>query len=172
MIDFKKIEYLKVGNNRQQIAYNELVELNIFNDLEIYNPILTGTIPIEIDIQKSDLDIICECKNHDVFAKRLKQLYGNKKDFKLHTKIFQGLQSTIASFYGNYFEIEVFGQNIPTEKQNAYMHMLIEHKILKEREIKFKNEIIKLKKDGLKTEAAFAKLLGIKGNPYDELLKL
>ncbi len=172
MINFKNIEYLKSGNDKQQIAYNELIELNIFKNLEIYNPILTGTIPIEIDIEESDLDIICECKNHDVFAEKLRQLYGDKKGFKLHIKTFQGLKSTIASFRAKYFKIEVFGQNILTEKQNAYRHMLIEYKLLKENGIKFKNEIIKLKKDGLKTEAAFAKLLGIKGNPYNELLKL
>ena len=63
MIDFKDIGYLKNGNLRQQNAFDVLSELDIFEKLKEYNPILPGTIPIEIDLPKSDLDIICECKN-------------------------------------------------------------------------------------------------------------
>ncbi len=50
--------------------------------------------------------------------------------------------------------------------------MITEHAILKEKGKNFKQEIIKLKASGLKTEPAFAKLLGIEGDPYEELLKL
>ncbi len=172
MINFTNIEYLKHGNKKQQIAYAELITLNIFNSLSKYKPILAGTIPIEIDLPESDLDIICECENHENFAEKLIKLYGKQKYFKLNSNMCKGVKSTVASFDGKNFKIEIFGQNIPSEKQNAYRHMLIEHKLLKENGIKFKNEIIKLKKNGLKTEPAFAKLLGITGNSYDELLKL
>jgi len=172
MINFKNIKYLKEGNNRQQIAFNELIELNILKDLSKYNPVLAGTIPIEIDLPESDLDIICECKNHKFFSKKIIYLYGDKNNFKISLKQFNGIKSTVASFTGKSFKIEIFGQSIPIEKQNAYRHMIIEYKLLKEKGIKFKNEIIKLKKSGLKTEPAFAKLLGISGNPYIELLKL
>ena len=172
MLDFKNIEYLKAGNKKQQLAYNELIRLKIFTDLEDYNPILTGTIPIEINIPESDLDIICECQNHDKFTEDLTKLFGKQNNFSISTKLHKGITSTIAEFTGKYFIIEIFGQNMPTEKQNAYKHMLIEHRLLEENGIIFKNEIIKLKKAGLKTEPAFAQLLGIEGNPYDELLKI
>ena len=48
--------------------------------------------------------------------------------------------------------------------------MIIEHKILQENDEKFRRDIIKLKERGLKTEPAFAKLLGLEGNPYQALL--
>jgi hypothetical protein len=67
---------------------------------------------------------------------------------------------------------EVFGQNIPTENQNAYRHMTIENRILKEKGSKFKQRVKELKSNGMKTEPTFAKLLGLDGNPYVELLKL
>jgi len=35
-----------------------------------------------------------------------------------------------------------------------------------------RKKIIKLKKSGLKTEPAFAKYFNLKGDPFDELLKL
>ncbi len=50
--------------------------------------------------------------------------------------------------------------------------MIIEHKILSSKNDKFRAEIIQLKKEGLKTEPAFARLLGLQGNPYEELLKV
>lgn len=50
-------------------------------------------------------------------------------------------------------------------------HMLIENEILIEKGIKFRKIIIDLKSNGIKTEPAFANLLGLTGNPYLELLK-
>ena len=50
--------------------------------------------------------------------------------------------------------------------------MLAEYKILNNKGLEFKNEIKELKAKGIKTEPAFAKLLGLKGDPYLELLKV
>lgn len=170
MHDFKNIDYLKNGNIRQQAAYKEIIRLHILTDLIEYNPILTGTIPIDIDIAESDLDIICECRNHKEFSNKIIDLYGKQKRFRIKTELYNGIKSTIAEFKGPTFNIEIFGQDIPTKEQNAYKHMMIEYKILKEKGKAFKNEIIKLKQNGMKTEPAFAQLLGIKGNPYNKLL--
>ncbi|RYD74479.1 MAG: DUF4269 domain-containing protein, partial [Sphingobacteriales bacterium] len=82
------------------------------------------------------------------------------------------LNSLKANFFINNFEFEIFGQNIHTEDQNAYRHMLVEHKILQEKGEDFRKQIIELKNQGYKTEVAFAKLLALKGDAYEELLKL
>lgn len=50
--------------------------------------------------------------------------------------------------------------------------MIIENRILNVKGVDFKEKVKKLKSDGLKTEPAFTKLLGLKGYPYTELLKL
>jgi len=168
---FTNLGYLKTGTPVQQKAYIELVSLNIFTNLKRFNPILAGTIPIDISIKNSDLDIICHCTNHKDFSKRLSDLYGNKKDFQIQTKQINGKQTTIAKFQGMHFPIEIFGQNIPSLEQNAVQHLLIECKILKNKGAQFKKQIIQLKESGLKTEPAFAKLLGLKGDPYQELLE-
>ena len=170
--DFKNIEYLKHGNDRQKLAYSEIIKLEVFEKLEKYNPILTGTIPIEIDLPESDLDIICECKNHKKFSEFLLEQFGNKTNFKIFSIELNGTKSTIAEFKTENFTFEIFGQNIPTEKQNAYRHMIVEHRILEQKGIEFKHEIKKLKSNGIKTEPAFAKLLELEGNPFDGLLNL
>lgn len=172
MNDFKNIDYLSVGNERQRQAYRELIDLNIFNLLKKYNPILAGTIPIEIDLPESDLDIICECEDHTEFSNILTRLFSDKDDFVLKLYERNGVETTLVRFNTKSFAIEIFGQNIPTPEQNAYRHMLIENKIIHQKGPEFRSKVIALKSRGLKTEPAFAKLLGLKGNPYEELLKI
>lgn len=171
-IDFTNIAYLKTGNLRQQKAYRLLSELSIFEDLHAYQPILTGTIPIEIDLPNSDLDIICSCSNPEAFSRHITDLYSDRTNFRIRTKNWNGLPSTIASFQTEDFEIEIFGQDCPTESQNAYKHMLIEYQILQAKGEAFMAEIIRQKQEGLKTEPAFAKLLGLEGDPYVKLLQV
>ncbi|NOR86886.1 MAG: DUF4269 domain-containing protein [Bacteroidales bacterium] len=172
MTNFKNIDYLMEGNAKQQKAYQALNKLGIFEKLKKFSPLLTGTIPIEIDLPESDLDIICECDNHDEFTDLIIKLFGQYKDFKIHSHDKYGLKSTVCKFWFNNFEIEIFGQNRASERQNAYRHMLIEHRILQEKGAAFRVEIIALKAMGLKTEPAFAELLKLEGNPYEALLKL
>ena len=49
--------------------------------------------------------------------------------------------------------------------------MIKEFEILEKEGDEFRRKIIELKELGLKTEPAFAKLLGLSGDPYVELLK-
>ncbi|MBO6516631.1 MAG: DUF4269 domain-containing protein [Bacteroidia bacterium] len=169
--DFTTIEYLKTGNLRQQLAYAELTRLSVFDDLKRYCPLLTGTIPIGIDLPESDLDIICECSDHAEFRETLCALYSDKEGFRIHTSQQGGKESTVAAFRSGQFDIEVFGQDCPSHNQSAYIHMLVEHKILNSMGEEFRENVLRLKRGGLKTEPAFAQLLGLKGDPYKELLK-
>ncbi|WP_340065834.1 DUF4269 domain-containing protein [Ascidiimonas aurantiaca] len=169
---FLNIAYLKIGNARQQLAYEEIKDLDVFCILREFNPVLTGTIPIAIDLPESDLDIICEAKNLSDFEVLLRKHYGDKKCFKQYRNCIDGIESSITSFKGNHFTVEVFCQDFPVQQQIAYRHLVIEDKILRQKGEAFKEEIISLKKSGLKTEKAFAQLLGLKGNPFKVLLEL
>ncbi|MDN3585157.1 DUF4269 domain-containing protein [Pedobacter aquatilis] len=170
MINFLDISYLKSGNQRQQEAYHALVNNQVLEKLQSFSPILVGTIPINIDIESSDLDIICFVKDRNDFIETLARCFNKEKDFNLSEN--PTLNSIKANFFIDDFEFEIFGQNIPTQQQNAYRHMLIEYQLLLEKGESFRQQVIELKKQGFKTESAFAKLLGLGGNPYEELLKL
>jgi len=170
MINFLNISYLQSGNEKQQQAYQVLTEHQIMQKLAAFTPVLAGTIPINIDIESSDLDIICYVQDKTAFTKTITDLFQNEKGFKITEN--PTIQSIKANFFMAGFEFEIFGQAIPTIQQNAYRHMVIEHRILLERGEIFRQEIIRLKNQGIKTEPAFAQLLGIAGNAYEELLKL
>ncbi len=74
--------------------------------------------------------------------------------------------SVVAQFEGTNFLIEIFGQTLPVEKQNACLYMLIKAKILKRSDNNFRKAIIELKEKGMKTEPVFAKLLNLEGDYY------
>ncbi|MBK1895514.1 DUF4269 domain-containing protein [Chryseobacterium paridis] len=174
MIDFTKIDYLKSGNQKQQRVYEVLTQYQVFEKLENFSPILAGTIPIEIDIEGSDLDIICEVnlKFEEDFLDEImfSQLIPFEADVKVERIIISGEKSIVLNFMLDEFPVEIFGQNKPTVKQNAYRHMIAEYKILQERGEEFKQQIIELKKKGIKTEPAFGMLLNLE-DPYEDLLK-
>lgn len=175
MIDFTKTNYLKNGNERQRRAHKVLVQYKVFEKLSNYSPVLAGTIPIEIDIESSDLDIICDVdlKFEKEFLEEIKssQLIPINSEVSIKKVIVNDEESILLNFILGGFPIEIFGQNKPATQQNAYLHMIAEHKILKEKGEEFKQKIIALKKQGIKTEPAFGILLGLE-NPYEDLLKL
>lgn len=174
MIDFTKIDYLKEGNDKQKRAYEVLTKYRIFEILSCYSPILAGTIPIEIDIEGSDLDIICEVdlRFEEDFLDEImfSKLIPFEIDVKVENLIIKGEKCIVLNFTLEEFPIEIFGQNKPTTEQNAYRHMIAEYKILQEKGEEFKQKIIELKKQGIKTEPAFGLLLNLE-NPYEDLLK-
>lgn len=171
MIDFTTIDYLQNGNQKQIRAFKVLTQNQVLAKISSFDPILVGTIPINIDIENSDLDIVCYWENKTDFIERIQSLFGNENFFTIRETIIDNVESVVASFRIEDFEIEIFGQNIPSKNQNGYKHMIIEYKILQLKGEEFRLEIIKLKEKGLKTEPAFAFLLGLKGNPYSELLE-
>ena len=137
-----------------------------------FDSVLVGTIPIDLAIEGSDLDIICHWDDPELFKVLLQKHFGGFPAFKITKKEISSISSVIARFRVDRFIVEVFGQNIPSMQQNGYRHMIIEHRILKEKGEIFRSQIQSLKKEGPKTEQAFCRLLGIKGNPFEELLKL
>lgn len=170
MVDFSTIEYLKNGNQKQVLAYEILTRNNVLQRIAEFDPILVGTIPINIDIENSDLDIICYWKNKTDFKTKIQAVFGFEKEFRIQETQIGDQETVIANFRIDPFEIEIFGQNIPTKNQNGYKHMVIENQILASKDENFRLKIIKLKQKGYKTEPAFGLLLGLKNDPYLELL--
>ena len=64
------------------------------------------------------------------------------------------------------------GQACPVSQQRAYRHMVVEARLLELGGEPLQSAIIALKRSGLKTEPAFARCLGIHGDPYLALLAL
>lgn len=170
-MNFDNIEYLQHGNNRQRQAYSTLTNNQILSKLRRFDPILVGTIPINIDIENSDLDIICCFADKLEFQKLIIDNFSNERNFTIREQPSLDTLAIVANFFLDDFEIEIFGQSIPTKKQFAYRHLIVEYNLLNKHGEKFRKQIIKLNRQGQKTETAFALALCLTGNPYIELLK-
>ena len=131
-------------------------------------PILVGTIPLGIAIENSDLDIVCQVYDFEMFEQILFDKFSIYEDFSIRYKEKDIL---ICNFMVDYMEIEIYASSVESYNTNGYRHMLIEYKLLNLYGERFREEVIKLKKERMKTEPAFAKILNLNGNPYEELLQ-
>ncbi|WP_435404568.1 DUF4269 domain-containing protein [Mucilaginibacter aquaedulcis] len=167
---FENLQYLINGTSRQQAAYHLLSKHKLMETLQAFDPVLAGTIPINIDIENSDLDIICCFTDKYNFKMVATKAFGGFEDFELADTLINGQETVIINFIIEGWPVEVFGQYVPSRQQYAYRHMLMEHQLLQHYGEAFRQQIITLKKQGYKTEPAFAKALGLSGNPYQALL--
>lgn len=168
----KNIEYLLSGTARQKNAYIAISELGILKDLEKFNPTLAGTIPLDIDTDASDLDIICQSSNLVEFEALVKKLYKSMRNFKSHIINIRDIPSFVSTFEESNFTFEIFCQSIPVKKQYAFIHLNIEARLLKLAGPLARDRIRQLKQQGIKTEPAFAMYFNIAGDSYEELAKL
>lgn len=137
----------------------------ILQKLSEHNPRICGTFPLGISHAGSDIDIACEASDLIAFKKTLQIHFQKYSDFKIintdhHITCQFRVQNTL---------IEIYGENKPTEKQNAYVHMMVEAQLLTYTGEWVSREIINLKASGATTEEAFAKFFEIAGDPYKEL---
>lgn len=167
----RQIAYLQTGTDRQREAYRTLADLRLFERLAAFTPVLAGTIPLDIDLPGSDLDIICQAADLDHFAALVRAAYGDQPDFRVTRKEVGALPTVIARFTRATFPIELFAQDRPVQEQNAYRHMIAEARLLASAGPGAKEAIRALKAGGLKTEPAFAAYFNLPGDPYEALLK-
>ncbi|GAB4396035.1 MAG: DUF4269 domain-containing protein [Microscillaceae bacterium] len=170
-MNFENIDYLQKGTPQQKAVYTLLTKHQILIKLQAYDPMLVGTIPLNIAIEGSDLDIICYFEDESAFVKTILDNFGDKKNFHFTGSLPPKPPLVVASFYIEDYEVEIYGENTPVRQQFGYRHLLVEYQLLALYGEDFRQQIIALKKQGLKTEAAFAQALQLDGDPYTALLQ-
>jgi hypothetical protein len=174
MSNYFDLNYLRTGSPRQQRAYTTLEASDLWPLLSEFAPVLAGTVPLGIDITTSDLDVLCEVPEaaQARFATLLRGHFGTWPGFRLAQRSIGGHAATVCSFRYENEEIEVFGQVLPTAQQHGWRHLLVERAVLAAGGEAWRTAVRALKQRGLKTEPAFARLLGLPGDPYAALLTL
>lgn len=172
MPEFTTINYLAAGNARQQEVFHLLTSHRLMEVLKPFHAVLTGTVPLDIDVDTSDLDIICYCPDWAMFTNVLNREFIHYPDYTLTETRIQGRPTIIGKFELKGWPVEIFGQQRPVHEQEAFIHMQNEYRVLHERGADFREEVVKLKRAGVKTEPAFAQVLGLTGDPYVAMLQL
>ena len=165
---------IRDGSERQMKAYTTVYDdLMLFHKLRLHEPIWAGTYPLDLDTEESDIDIICNPESLRPFLLQIKKLYGDQDDFRLTWKAIDRVPTVLSRFTCNGFNIELFAQPRPTASQHAFIHMLVEARLLAIGGEQSRQVIRDLKGDGMPTEAAFVKYFQIDADdPYERLLDL
>lgn len=167
---FHSIEYLKCGSLKQQECCRVLSSIRIFDILAPYVPLLVGTFPLEIEVEGSDLDIVCRADDLLEFRHLVEKEFGDFSGFSV--KISGGSDVLTCNFRAGGFPVEIYASAQSPLLGNGYRHMRVEYRLLSLFGESFRDKIIAFKKAGMKTEPAFARVLELEGDPYRAVLML
>ena len=168
--DFFNLSYLAKGSPIQRQGLEVIQQIQVMDILADFDPVLAGTLPLDIFMEGSDLDFLCHSNDLNELDLLWSKEFGENDDFEIHFHQINSIPSLVAGFTFREFKFELFAQAIPTREQTAYRHMVNEFLILENHDEHFKKEIIRLKRQGIKTEAAFAKVLNLPGDPFEAML--
>lgn len=171
-IDLHDLRYLQSGTARQRSAFAAIDRLGVMRDLAAYTPALAGTVPLDVDVETSDLDVICRAADLAEFGDLVRRLYGGLEGFALSRYRVRAVESVVSSFRHGGWGFEVFAQDVPVAEQWACLHLLAEARLLAAGGEAARGAIRALKRQGLKTEPAFARHFGLAGDPFEGLARL
>lgn len=153
-------------------VWGVLRDSRVLEQLKDLRPLVTGTFPLGIAHAESDLDIVLECPDLDVAAKRVQGLFQHEKNFRIERRAVQGIDTLLATFEFGGVALELFGQPAPSTGQRAFRHFLVEERLLKFGGEEFASRIRRARASGTKTEPAFAEVLRLEGDPFERLLEI
>ena len=147
-----------------------LSELRLLERIRKFQPIVIGTPPLGIDVETSDIDIACSADDLHDFSETIESGFSKLVVECKHMRV-RGEPTACARLRSKGWDIELFCQAVPVEQQSGVRHFEIERRLLNLIP-DLRPRVLLLKKQGLKTEPAFAQLLGLSGDPYEAMLKL
>jgi hypothetical protein len=147
-------------------------QIHFFETMAPYQPQLVGTQPLFVDTPTSDLDLLCFCQSFNEFRRDVEWHFKHEYGFKISEGHSRGEDFLLASFETDGLAIEVFGQKIPSRRQDAYKHMIVEGRLLYWGGEASVEAIRKAKSSGLKTEPAFGEVFKLPGDASTTLLEL
>lgn len=155
-----------------RIAYGRAIDANdVLGLLAEFDPHVAGTPPLGIDVDTSDIDILCAFTDPLAFTNAVVLSFQDAEGFTIR-QWRSGKRAVVAQFRSSGWQFEIFGEETPVERQEAWLHFLVERRLLRLGGDGLRAEIVRQKQNGLKTEPAFGWVLGLDGNAYQALLEL
>lgn len=166
----KSLEHV-INIEQHEGIMNFLTSTKVLERFAHFSPCLSGTIPLQIALPSSDVDILMCSDNLEDFTSLVKEHYSHFPNFSISETMEKNEPSMTVNFTFDHLEIELFCQRKTSYEQQANLHFLIEGRLLKILGEDFRQEVLELKRHGLKTEPAFGQLLQL-SSPYQQLLEL
>jgi hypothetical protein len=146
-----------------------LQRLDLLAALARFDPHVAGTPPLGLEMPGSDIDVLCHVVDADAFTRTVWDFASNHEQFAIHQWT-RDARPVVASFKAHGWPIEIFGASRPVVQQAGWRHFTVERRLLALGGDAFRTAVMGRRRGGLKTEPAFAAVLGLAGDPYSALL--
>lgn len=147
-----------------------LIQSQVLSLLKDYQPLVAGTFPLGIETIDSDIDILLSSDDLNEFLTLVEKYFSGLCKYEAYIEKEEGY--AICKFELNGVSFELYCENVETPQQRAYKHFQVEERLLRLGGEVFRKKIISKRKEGKKTEPAFAEVLNLKGDPFLALLDL
>ena len=153
-------------------GYREVVDrAGILAALKEFDPHIAGTPPLNLDVPTSDIDILCYAPDPCRFTLAVWKSFGSRQNFRMWQ--WSGTdRPVLATFEAHEWHFEIFGQARPVAEQAGWRHFVIERRLLALGGQSLASAVMAFRRNGLKTEPAFAAALKLAGDPYQTLLNM
>lgn len=148
-----------------------LDESRVLERLAAFDPHVAGTFPLGLNVVGSDIDVLCHAHDVAAFAEAVWSAYAYLEHFAL-MQWCCAPHALIARFTLGGVAFELFGGADPVVQQAAWQHFEVERHLLDMGGEPFYRAVMSERARGLKTEPAFAKVLGLSGDAFNQMLML
>jgi hypothetical protein len=154
------------------LDYRQAIDrLGVLDVLRDGDPRIAGTLPLGIDVPGSDIDILCHAPDAAAFTRLVWSAFGDRADFSIRQWAGEE-RPVIASFAAHGWTFELFGHPSPVALQRGWLHFEVERRLLALGGAPFRHAVMERRRQGAKTEPAFAATLRLQGDPYVALLEV
>jgi hypothetical protein len=168
VFDWRDLEDLRSGTEQQQDLLRVLEKSEVLELLAGFDPVVVSSHRVRLDLPGSDVDIACQLNDLTGDGTRLRRRFSGKPSLRARCHA----DSVVVSFLEGDFEIEIFGQGQPVERQCAYRHLTLHARLLQIGGEALRSQVLARKQTGLATEAAMAEALGLRvEDPFEALLE-
>lgn len=152
--------------------YEWLRKSQFLENLSVWQPIISGSLPLGLSLPSSDLDILLYSANIDQASVDISKALAHITDLVWHPAYpSHGGNGLLGKVEEAPLPIEIFLCDTPVLQQNSHRHLLTEYLYLVREGEQLRNKVLRLKSDGKNTEEAFALALGLTGHTLDAMLK-
>jgi hypothetical protein len=136
-----------------------------------FDPRVAGTPPLGLDLPSSDIDVLCFAPDARTFIDIVWHAFSDASAF-IAKQWVDPPRPVVVSFEAAGWQIQLYGEATPVERQRGWRHFTIERRLLAFGGHDFRAAVFAVRQRGMKTEPAFAAVLGLRGDPYVALLDL
>jgi hypothetical protein len=154
------------------LDYRQAIDrLRILDVLRGCDPHVAGTLPLGIEVPGSDIDILCHAADAGAFTQLVWSAFGEQAGFSIRQWTGEE-RPVIASFEVHGWAFELFGHPSPVPLQRGWQHFEVERRLLALGGAPFRHAVMERRRQGAKTEPAFAGALRLEGDPHTALLEI